>query len=70
MWDAMFIKEQIDLGAFVIRAKMLSDESVMRFMKALSGEHPISEADGDFVELASNKARTKRIHRQTLLVHQ
>lgn len=69
--DSEFEYANIDLGAFVIRAELLDLHKNLRFV-AISriSKWDVKGADGYLIAKSSNLAKTSRMHRQVLLIHQ
>lgn len=69
--EATFTVGGIDLGAFVIRKSVIEADSDMRFVHLSNlRRSELKLADGVFIEHGSLKNLKKRVHRQTLMVHQ
>lgn len=70
--DVTFAIGIIDLGEFVIRAKNTIDNPEMRFVKQIKARKVDSNlGDGALIEYAASRVGVvRRIHRQTLFIHQ
>lgn len=71
MLNSNFKRGEIDLGAFVIRLELLNANHELRFVVNSQGKfYGVKEADGYLIYEASKLAKTSRIHRQSLMIHQ